>query len=92
MLWLCVLFYSTYLTKIKLYYVIILHFCSTYREEHKRLCPNCPFIQLGKPQNELNVKQVMELCQKSLIKYMVIMSVLYTFIGNLLLLFKIVGY
>ena len=41
-------------------------FFSVQREEHKRLCPTCPFIKLGKTQDNCTVKEVIELCQKSL--------------------------
>lgn len=42
-----------------------------HREEHKRLCPQCPYMKLGKTQGKCTVKEVLDLCQKSLSKLVV---------------------
>jgi hypothetical protein len=46
-----------------------------FRDEHKRLCPQCPYVKLGKEQDSCTVKEVMELCQISLKNFVV--SILY---------------
>ncbi|XP_046647255.1 baculoviral IAP repeat-containing protein 5-like [Daphnia pulicaria] len=39
------------------------------KDEHKRLSPQCPYVKLGKEPENCTVKEVMELCQKSLINF-----------------------
>ncbi|KAK4011634.1 baculoviral IAP repeat-containing protein 5 [Daphnia magna] len=39
------------------------------KDEHKRLCPQCPYVKLGKVQDNCTVREVMELCQKSLTNF-----------------------
>ena len=50
---------------------IIVFILLLFREEHKRLSPNCPFVKLGKSQKDCTVKEILEICQKGLLKLVV---------------------
>ncbi|EFX87271.1 hypothetical protein DAPPUDRAFT_307098 [Daphnia pulex] len=39
------------------------------KDEHKRLSPQCPYVKLGKEQENCTVEEVMELCKKSVINF-----------------------
>ena len=54
-------------------FLIMQHF---HREEHKRLGDDCPFGKLGQLQDNYTVKEVLELCQKNLKKFIVSTSYL----------------